>query len=327
LEYRRTRGFAGDSGALEGVQFSWAPLVPPPDISSYDAVVMCQGLDSDYEGEGLDRAFNFENDGFAGLDQAFKLPEFQDELIQNVVRANPRTIVVLHGGGSFDIQSWVDQVPALLHAWYPGENGGLALGEILFGDVNPSAKLPITMEKRLQDNPTSADYPTSSDATTIHYTESILVGYRGYEKNHTEPQFPFGQGLSYTTFSYADLDIEPIQKEHGGEDDDLVKVSFKVTNTGQLAGAEIAELYVGAKNPTVPRPIKELKGFTKVFLQPGESKRVTLELDQRSFAYFNTSTEQWDALPDTYDILVGASSQDIRLNGQFKLQSELTSNP
>jgi beta-glucosidase len=205
LEYRRTRGFAGDSGALEGVQFSWAPLVPPPDISSYDAVVMCQGLDSDYEGEGLDRAFNFENDGFAGLDQAFKLPEFQDELIQNVVRANPRTIVVLHGGGSFDIQSWVDQVPALLHAWYPGENGGLALGEILFGDVNPSAKLPITMEKRLQDNPTSADYPTSSDATTIHYTENILVGYRGYEKNHTEPQFPFGQGLSYTTFSYADL--------------------------------------------------------------------------------------------------------------------------
>jgi beta-glucosidase len=205
LEYRRTRGFAGDSGALEGVQFSWAPLVPPRDISSYDAVVMCQGLDSDYEGEGLDRAFNFENDGFAGLDQAFKLPEFQDELIQNVVRANPRTIVVLHGGGSFDIQSWVDQVPALLHAWYPGENGGLALGEILFGDVNPSAKLPITMEKRLQDNPTSADYPTSSDATTIHYTENILVGYRGYEKNHTEPQFPFGQGLSYTTFSYADL--------------------------------------------------------------------------------------------------------------------------
>jgi len=327
LEYRRTSGFAGDSGALEGVQFSWAPLVPPPNISSYDAVVMCQGLNSEYEGEGLDRAFTFEDEGFAGLDRAFKLPEFQDELIRSAVSDNPRTIVVLHGGGSFDIQGWVDQVPALLHAWYPGENGGLALGEILFGDVNPSAKLPITMEKRLRDNPTSANYPTSSGATTIQYTESIFVGYRGYEKNHTEPQFPFGHGLSYTTFSYSDLDIQPTQKEHDGGGDDLVKVSFTVTNTGKLAGAEVAELYVGEQNPPVPRPKKELKGFQKVFLQPGESRRVTLELDQRSFAYFNTTTEQWDAVPDTYEILVGASSQDIRLNGQFKLESELTSRP
>ena len=116
-------------------------------------------------------------------------------------------------------------------------------------------------------------------------------------------------------------------KEHDGEDHDLVKVSFTVTNTGKRAGAEIAELYVGEKNPTVPRPIKELKGFQKVFLQPGESRKVTLELDQRSFAYFNTGTEQWDALADTYNILVGASSQDIRLNGQFALTSEVDSQP
>jgi beta-glucosidase len=315
LEYRRTSGFTGDSGALEGVQFSWAPLVPPPDISSYDAVVMCQGLDSDYEGEGLDRAFTFEDDGFAGLDRAFKLPEFQDELIENVVSRNPRTIVVLHGGGSFDIQGWVDQVPALLHAWYPGENGGLALGEILFGDVNPSAKLPITMEKRLQDNPTSANYPTSSNATTIYYAEGIFVGYRGYEKNHTEPQFPFGYGLSYTTFTYSDLKIQA--RSFGGNQ--LKTVTFTVTNSGKRAGAEVAELYVGKQTPQIIRPIKELKGFQKVFLDPGESKQVTLELDQRSVAFFNTDKHQWDTEPGVYNVLVGASSRDIRLSGQFAL--------
>ena len=315
LEYRRTSGFAGDSGALEGVQFSWAPLVPPPNISSYDAVVMCQGLNSEYEGEGLDRAFTFEDEGFAGLDRAFKLPEFQDELIQNVVRANPRTIVVLHGGGSFDIQSWVDQVPALLHAWYPGENGGLALGEILFGDVNPSAKLPITMEKRLQDNPTSANYPTSSDATTIHYAESIFVGYRGYDKNRTEPQFPFGYGLSYTTFTYSDLKIEA--RRFNGKS--LITATFTVTNSGKRAGAEVAELYVGKHNPQIVRPIKELKGFAKVFLNPGESKQVILELDQRSVSFFDTDKHQWDTEPGIYDVLVGASCRDIRLSGQFAL--------
>jgi beta-glucosidase len=116
-------------------------------------------------------------------------------------------------------------------------------------------------------------------------------------------------------------------KDHHGEDNDLVRVSFTVTNTGNRAGAEIAQLYVGEKNPTVPRPIKELKGFKKVFLQPGDCRRVTLELDQRSFAYFNTAAEQWDALPDTYNILIGSSSQDIHLKGQFQLKSELTSKP
>jgi beta-glucosidase len=159
------------------------------------------------------------------------------------------------------------------------------------------------------------------DPTTIQYTEGIFVGCRGYEKNGVQPQFPFGFGLSYTTFAYSDLDIEPAKKEddrekrgdrveHDGEDHDLVKVSFTATNTGKSAGAEIAELYVGEKNPTVPRPIKELKGFKKVFLQPGDSRRVTLDLDQRSFAFFKTnpdSTKQvWEAEPGIYNILVGA---------------------
>ena len=167
--------------------------------------------------------------------------------------------------------------------------------------------------------------------TTISYSEGIFVGYRGYEKNGTIPQFPFGFGLSYTTFAYSDLDIEPAKKEgdrgEHGDDYGLVRVSFTVTNTGKCDGAEIAELYVGEKNPQVPRPVKELKGFKKVFLQPGDSKRVTLELDQRSFAFFDSGSHLWIANPDIYNILVGASSQDIRLNGQFKLQSKLTSKP
>jgi beta-glucosidase len=355
LDYHRVPGFfgrafvkpVGGTGGFLGVELSWASLQPPADFAKYDAVVVCVGTNNQYEGEGYDRPF--------------QLPEFQDELIQNVSKMKPgRTIVVTHGGGSFDVQPWINQIGALLHASFPGQNGGQALAEILFGTVNPSGKLPFTWEKLIKDNPAVATFPMplnqkppSPDPTTkIQYTEGIFVGYRGYEINGKIPQFPFGFGLSYTTFAYSDLDIEPTKKEddrekrgdreehgltkaefkeHDGEDHDLVKVSFTVTNTGKCAGAEIAELYVGEQNPTVPRPIKELKGFKKVFLEPGDSRRVTLELDQRSFAFFKTNldpTKQvWEAEPGIYNILVGASSQDIRLNGQFKLQSELTSKP
>ena len=330
LDYRRVAGFLGVFGGLQGVQLSWAALEPPPNFASYDAVIICGGISNEYEGEGIDRPF--------------QLPEFQDELIQNVSAINPRTVVVLHGGGSFDVQHWIGQVGGLLQAWYPGQNGGIALGEILFGKINPSAKLPITWEKRIEDNPAFASFPMplNGNAAEIKYSEGIFVGYRGYEKNGVTPQFPFGFGLSYTSFSYSDLDVEDARKEndrnehglrkagfteHDREDKDLIKVSFAVSNTGKRAGAEVAELYVGQQNPTVARPIKELKGFKKVFLQPGESRRITLELDQRAFAYFNTTTERWDALADTYNILIGTSSQDIRLKGQFTLQSELTSQP
>jgi beta-glucosidase len=182
LEYRRTSGFPGDSGSLQGVQLSWTPLVVPPILSTYDAVVMCQGIDNEYNGESLDLAFKFEDRGLGVLEQALILPEYQDELIQNVIGQNRRTIVVLHGPSNFDMQKWINAVSGLIHAWYPGEYGGLALGEILFGDVNPSGKLPVTMEKHLQDNPTTANYPLTSDASTIHYTEGIYVGYRGMRR-------------------------------------------------------------------------------------------------------------------------------------------------
>lgn len=319
LDYHRVPGFFGHAfvkpgggvGGLLGVQLSWAALEPPPQLAKYDAVIVCVGTNNQYDGEGYDRPF--------------ELPEFQNELIQNVSRVNPRTAVVTHGGGSFDVQPWISQVSGLLHAGYPGQNGGQALGEILFGTVNPSGKLPITWEKRIQDNPAYATFPMplNDHATTIQYAEGIFVGYRGYEKNHIQPQFPFGYGLSYTTFKYSDLTVEPAVFNGTNP----VKVSFVVSNTGNRAGAEIAELYVGQQNPTVTRPIKELKGFAKVFLQPGQSQKVTLELNQRSFAYFNTAIERWDAVPGTYNVLVGGSSQDTPLQGQASLRSEFTASP
>jgi beta-glucosidase len=345
LEIKAPAAYFSGSSA---VGLGWASLEPPTNLKTYDAVVIAAGFDSSYEGEGADRAA-------VEADKAgsFELPEYQDDLIQKMSAANPHTVVCLHGGGSMGIQKWINQVPGLVHAIFPGQDGGQALAEVLFGDVNPSGKLPFTFEKRFQDNPAYSNYPNdlSVDATgnTAVYREGIFTGYRGFEKNDIEPQFEFGFGLSYTTFSYSDLEIEPTKfeaddrnsdgdrekhgflkagfKEHDDDDHGLVRVSFTVTNTGDRAGAEIAELYVGEKNPPIPRPIKELKGFQKVFLRPGQSRKVTLELDQRSFAYFNTTKELWDAVPDSYNILVGGSSQNLPLSGQFTLKSELTSKP
>ena len=183
-----------------GLQVSWASLQPPPTSLSYDAVVLAVGGNEQYDGEGHDRSF--------------RLPEFQDDLIQNAAKLNPRTIVVLHGGGGFDVQAWVNKVPALLHAWFPGQYGGQALAEILFGEVNPSGKLPITVEKRVQDNPAFATFPINDlNAPEINYSEGLFVGYRGYEKNRIKPQYPFGYGLSYTKFRYSDIEVDPVVLE------------------------------------------------------------------------------------------------------------------
>ena len=216
---------------------------------------------------------------------------------------------------------------SILHAWYPGENGGQALAEILFGDVNPSGKLPITMEKRAQDNPAYATFPNpvNQHPDSLNYSEGVFIGYRGYDHSGIQPLFPFGFGLSYTTFSFSNLSISPASYD-GTQP---VTVTFTVTNTGNVAGAEVAQLYVGEKKPPLPRPVRELKGFQKVLLQPGQSQQVTLQLDQRSFAYWNINKEKWDAPKDTYNVWVGSSSQlsDLTLQGQVSLVKDITSNP
>jgi len=188
-----------------------------------DAVILAAGFDPQSESEGWDRTF--------------ALPPGQDELIRAVVAANPNSIVVLTSGGSVDMGQWIDRVPAVVEVWYPGQEGGTALAEILFGDVNPSGHLPATFERRWEDNPSSASYYPASGTNRVEYSEGVFVGYRGFEKSGTRPLFPFGHGLSYTTFAYGNLTINPVVGTSGG--DARWSVSFDITNMGARAGAGV----------------------------------------------------------------------------------------
>jgi beta-glucosidase len=289
VEYKNS----GGGGAV--AQFGWASLRVPDAIRNYDAAIVCVGFDNGSEGEGMDRTF--------------ELPDGQDDLVSGVAEKNPHTIVILNSGGNVDMHRWLDRVPALLHAWYPGQEGGNALAKILFGDVNPSAKLPVTFEARKNDNPAFKSYPSDGGGENVRYDEGVFVGYRGYDHFGIEPLFPFGFGLSYTQFEYSKLRID--QGESPNRDE--VRVSFEVRNIGDRAGGEVAQLYVKATQPIVERPVRELKGFEKVFLSPGESKEVTLRLDRLSFACYDSATDHWKTDPGEYEIAVGASSRDLRI--------------
>ena len=232
------------------------------------------------------------------------------------INERTKTPMALHGGTGLKMSDWIDQVPAALHAFYPGQNGGQALAEILLGKVNPSAKLPISIERNIEDNPIYATFPKFDNQETLaemSYKDDLFLGYRGYEKKGIKPLYPFGYGLSYTTFGYSNISVTPGVAVAGAP----IKVSFDLANTGKVAGAEVAELYVGQNNPKVERAIKELKGYKKVFLKPGESKRVTIELNDRSLAYYDVASKQWVVDADSFNLSVGASSQDIRLNAKL----------
>ena len=274
-----------------------------------DVVVVAAGFDPATESEGADRTF--------------ELPPGQDELIREIVAANKNTIVVMTSGGSVDTTGWLDRVPAFVQAWYPGQEGGAALAALLFGDVNPSGRLPITFERRWQDNPVHDNYYPNPGSDRVVYKEGVFIGYRGYEKNNTKPLFPFGFGLSYTTFKYSNLTIRPVSIA-GGKDDPRYEVSFDVTNTGTREGAEVAQLYVGDSSAKVPRPAKELKGFWKGRLQPGKTERVTIPLKARSFSYYDVNGKRWRADPGDYDVLVGRSSDQIELRGKITLTAPVT---
>nr|WP_314577016.1 glycoside hydrolase family 3 C-terminal domain-containing protein [uncultured Pseudomonas sp.] len=318
LEYSRRDGYLSTMGGLVGVQMAWASLAAPQDLSKYDTVVVAVGNSSEYEGEGFDHSFD--------------LPEYQNELIQNIAKANPHTIVTLHGGTALKMSDWIDQVPAALHAFYPGQNGGQALAEILFGKVNPSGKLPISIERNIEDNPLYADFPRFDNTRTLkeisYKNDLTMLGYRGYDKTGTKPLFAFGHGLSYTRFTYNNISVTP----GVAIGNTPIKVSFDLTNSGQRAGSEVAELYVGQQNPTVERAVKELKGYKKVFLKPGETRHVTIELNDRSLAYYDETSKQWVVDADTFNISLGAASDDIRLTAKLvnSFRQELsttTSNP
>lgn len=254
-----------------------------------------------------------------GWDRAsLSLPYGQDELIRKVAQANPRTVVVLVSGPAIEIGSWLGEVPAVLQAHYSGMEGGHALADILFGKVNPSGKLTVTYQKQLSDSPAHAldTYPGTNG--TLFYKEGLLVGYRWFDAKKIEPQFPFGYGLSYTTFKYSGLKLIPAEGSNG-----IVSAQFEIKNTGKMAGAEVAQLYVSEKNPTVTRPEKELKGFKKVFLKPGEKQTVTIPLDQRAFAFYDPAKSGWVAEAGDYQIQIGSSSRDLRLKERFHLWKTL----
>ncbi len=268
-----------------------------------DAVVLCVGFDPNTEGEGFDRTF--------------RLPGGQDAYIEQVALANPNVVVVLTAGGNVGMSRWLDKVPALLHAWYPGQEGGTALAQLLFGDFSPSGKLPVSFESRWEDNATFGSYYPQKGDKRIDYQEGVFLGYRHFDRSRTKPLFPFGYGLSYTTFEYSELGMETLPTG----DDSVVKVTFKVKNNGPREGAEVAELYVGDAHASVPRPAKELKGFAKVQLRPGETKQVVLALNRRAFSFFDVKKHDWSFEPGEFAILIGSSSANIKLHKSIRLNA------
>ncbi|MGH7995559.1 MAG: glycoside hydrolase family 3 C-terminal domain-containing protein [Opitutaceae bacterium] len=264
---------------------------------------------------GLNRGQNCEHEG--NDRKNLDLPYGQAELIERVAAANPRTIVVLIGGAPVAMDPWLRRVPALIDAWYPGMEGGNALAAVLFGDVDPSGKLPCTFPRRLSDSPAFALGAYPGKDLEEPYAEGLLVGYRWFDTKHIEPLFPFGYGLSYTRFAYSDLQLVP----SGSGNRPALAARFTLKNVGLRAGAEVAQLYIHEEHPLLPRPEKELKGFQRVFLKPGESRVISIPLDWRSFAYYNPGRHAWTAQADEFRILVGASSRDIRVSGRYRLPS------
>jgi len=286
--------------------------------SAADVVVVSVGFNPSTESEGLDRTF--------------VLPWGQDALIEAVAAANPHTIVTLTGGGGMDTRRWLDKVPALVHTWYPGQEGGTAVAEVLFGKHNPEGKSPVSFDRSWEENPSHKDYyPIPGADSSLHVTEvghppvdyviphvnygdKLMVGYRYWTTAGKHPLFSFGFGLSYTTFGFSKLDL-PTSAASGS----TVTVSFDVTNRGKVAGAEVAQLYVSDPSAKIDRPERELKGFEKVQLAPGETKHVTISLDARAFSYWNEPTHKWTIDPGKFVIRIGDSSEDTPLSAAITL--------
>ena len=262
-------------------------------VAAADATVVVVGTTKDDEGEGLDRT-------------TLELASDQQQLIASVATLNPTTIVVLEGGSSFIVESWIDDVPALLMAWYPGMEGGNALGEIIFGEVNPSAKLPLTFAHSVDDLP-------PFDNHSLRVTYGYYHGYRLLDRNGVNPRFAFGFGLSYTSFHYSNLRLADSHLKSDG----TLRASVDITNEGKVAGDEIVQLYVGYQGSQVDRPVRDLRGFAKVHLDPGQTRTVVIEVPVNHLAYYDVDTSAWKVEPITYVAGVGSSSRDLPLQTTF----------
>jgi beta-glucosidase len=262
-----------------------------------DVAVVCAGLSGEWDTEGRDRA-------------DMHLAGRQDELIRRVAAVNPRTVVVVQTGGPVGMP-WIAEVSAVLEAWYPGQECGNAVADVLFGVVNPAGRLPQTFPLRLEDNPAYGNYPGENGS--VRYAEGVFIGYRHYQARGIAPRFAFGHGLSYTTFAYSNLQVVSGQE---------VRVRLDVTNSGRRAGQDVVQLYVRDVESSVERPPMELKAFAKVSLDPGQRQTVDFELDRRALAFYDPSRAAWHVEAGDFEVLVGASSDDIRLRGSFSLTED-----
>lgn len=304
IEYRKTRFFSGmqfgwhwsDGGAAETAEC--VQLARRADVA-----IVTAGWDHVSEAEGFDRDFAMN-------------PELENMLVR-VAEAQPNTVVVLTAGGNLDMSRWIDRVKGVLHAFYPGQAGGRALAEILFGLVNPSAKLPATFEKRPEDRSSFDSYRDDDGDRRVALSDGVFTGYRHFDRSGIAPRFPFGFGLSYTTFAYSDLSLSTERLAPGQS----LGVRLEVTNTGARAGAEVVQVYVRDVASRLPRPFKELEGFARVLLAPGESREVLIELPETALQFYDPREKRFVAEAGEFEVLVGASATDIRLSRSFVLET------
>ena len=299
LEYYENKG-----GAI--VKFGWRK--PNDDLiidainaaKNSDIAIVFVGTNNNYESEGFDR-------------KNLILPDGQDDLIKQVSEVNENTIVVLTTGSPVLMNDWIEKIDGLIEAWFAGEQVGNAIADILLGETNPSGKLPISFPKRWEDCSAYNSY-LKEDAIT-RYEDGIYVGYRHFDQYSIKPLFPFGFGLSYTTFEYSDLEI-PNTFMKGN---DTITLRCKIKNTGNVTGQEVVQLYISDPVSTIKRPKKELKNFKKIFLKSGEEQIVEFTIDSKALSYFNPTTRSWVAEPGDYQVLIGSSSEDIKLAGTISL--------
>ena len=266
-----------------------------------EKVVLFIGLTDEYEAEGFDRSI-------------MTLPEAHDKLVEEITKVNKNVVVVVAGGSPVEMP-WNDSVNAVLHSYLGGQAGAGAVADILCGDVNPSGKLPETYPMCYNCTPAKNTFP--GNPATVEYRESVYIGYRYYDKIEKKVRYPFGFGLSYTTFEYSDIKLDKTEMD----ENDTLTVSFKVQNTGKVAGYETAQLYVADKVSTIYRPVKELKGFKKVWLEPGECKEISIQLSKRAFAFYNVNINDWCVESGEFGILVGASCADIKLSATVNVSA------
>lgn len=270
---------------------------------SANIVIIYAGLTENYESEGIDR-------------RNIEIPKNQVKLIEEVSKINQNVVVVLSGGSSIEMP-WKNRVKAIVHGYLGGQCGAIAMVDVLFGKVNPSGKLSETYPIKLEDTPSYNNFPGTE--LSVEYKEGIYIGYRYYDKAKKDVLFPFGYGLSYTDFEYSNLRID--KNEIDIKSDTKINIKFNIKNIGNIAGGEVAQVYVSQNSPTIFKAEKELKGFEKVYLEPNEEKEINIILDKRAFEYYNIEKKDWAVESGEYDILVGKSSRDIVLSDKIKINS------